>query len=45
MQLQQIDFKLGNIIVPINIAMQMAIEEVLNYYYYHPFDSGLRHSA
>jgi Fe-S-cluster containining protein len=45
MRLQQIDFKLGNIIVPINEAMKMAIEEVLNYYSYHPFHSGLKHSA
>ncbi|MDD4150506.1 MAG: YkgJ family cysteine cluster protein [Bacteroidales bacterium] len=45
MKLQQIDFKLGNIIVPINQAMTMAIEEVLNYYYYHPYDNGFKHSA
>jgi len=45
MRLMQIDFNLGNIIVPINQAMKMAIEEVLNYYSYHPFDNDLRHSA
>ncbi len=45
MRLMQIDFNLGNIIVPINQAMKMAIEEVLNYYSYHPSDSDLRYSA
>lgn len=45
MRLQQIDFKLGNLIVPINEAMKIAIKEVLNYYSYHPFHNGLKHSA
>lgn len=45
MRLQQIDFKLGNIIVPINEAMKIALEEVINYYSYHPFHSGVKHSA
>ncbi len=45
MRLQQIDFKLGNIIVPINEAMEIALQEVLNYYSYHPYHSRLRHSA
>ncbi len=36
MQLNQIDFKLGNIILPINKALKMAIEEVLQYYAYRP---------
>lgn len=34
MQLNQIDFHLGNIILPINKALKMAIEEVLQYYAY-----------
>ena len=34
MQLNQIDFQLGNIIVPINKALAMALEEVLQYYAY-----------
>jgi hypothetical protein len=37
MQLNQIDFHLGNIILPINKALKMAIEEVLQYYAYRPF--------
>lgn len=45
MKLSQIDFKLGNIIVPINLAMKISLEEVLNYYSYHPFHSRFRHSA
>ncbi|WP_370476762.1 YkgJ family cysteine cluster protein [Tamlana flava] len=41
MQLAQIDFKLGNMIVPINKALKLAIEEVLQYYVYRPFPGGL----
>lgn len=37
MQLSQIDFYLGTRIVPINIALKMALEEVLQYYSYRPF--------
>ncbi|MBQ0768858.1 MAG: YkgJ family cysteine cluster protein [Bizionia sp.] len=37
MQLNQIDFHLGNIILPINKALKMALEEVLQYYAYRPF--------
>jgi hypothetical protein len=37
MQLNQIDFHLGNIILPINKALKIAIEEVLHYYAYRPF--------
>lgn len=37
MQLNQIDFHLGNKILPINKALKMAIEEVLQYYAYRPF--------
>lgn len=37
MQLSQIDFNLGTKILPINKALQMAIEEVLHYYAYRPF--------
>ena len=36
MQLNQIDFNLGNIILPINKALKMALEEVLQYYAYRP---------
>lgn len=36
MQLNQIDFHLGNIILPINKAIKMALEEVLQYYAYRP---------
>ena len=34
MQLSQIDFKLGNVFLPVNKAMKMAVEEVLQYYAY-----------
>lgn len=37
MQLNQIDFRLGNIILPVNKALKMALEEVLHYYAYRPF--------
>jgi Fe-S-cluster containining protein len=37
MQLYQIDFKLGNLILPINKALKMALEEVLQYYAYRSF--------
>lgn len=36
MQLNQIDFHLGNVILPVNDALKMAIEEVLQYYAYRP---------
>ncbi len=37
MQLSQIDFHLGNKILPVNKALKMALEEVLQYYAYRPF--------
>lgn len=40
MKLSQIDFRLGNQIVPINKALQYAIEEVLQYYSYRPMPNG-----
>ncbi len=36
MQLNQIDFTLGNKILPVNKALKMALEEVLHYYAYRP---------
>lgn len=42
MQLSQIDFFLGNAIKPINTALKMAIEEVLQYYTYRTFPDSLR---
>lgn len=36
MQLNQIDFHLGNTILPINKALKAALEEVLQYYAYRP---------
>ncbi len=40
MNLSQIDFRLGNIIVPVNKALILAIEEVLQYYAYRPMPNG-----
>jgi Fe-S-cluster containining protein len=37
MKLNQIDFQLGNLIMPVNKALKMALEEVLLYYQYRPF--------
>ena len=40
MQLNQIDFNLGNKILPINKALKMALEEVLSYYAYRPMPNS-----
>lgn len=45
MRLNQIDFKLGNSILPVNKAMKIALEEVLQYYAYRPFPNGFPNSA
>ncbi|GAA4292098.1 YkgJ family cysteine cluster protein [Aestuariibaculum suncheonense] len=45
MQLAQIDFKLGHTIVPINKALKLALEDVLQYYAYRPFPGGLEQIA
>jgi uncharacterized protein len=45
MQLNQIDFNMGNQVVPINKALKLALEEVLQYYAYRPFPDGMEHSA
>ncbi|MBO0590315.1 YkgJ family cysteine cluster protein [Cellulophaga sp. E16_2] len=45
MKLSQIDFHLGNQIVPINTALKLAIEEVLQYYAYRPFPRGFKNCA
>lgn len=37
MQLNQIDFHLGNRVLPVNEALKVALEEVLQYYAYRPF--------
>ena len=42
MQLSQIDFKLGNVFVPVNKAMKLAIEEVLQYYAYRAFPDNYK---
>ncbi|MFV8327159.1 YkgJ family cysteine cluster protein [Flavobacterium sp. ZS1P14] len=41
MQLTQIDNRLATILLPINEALKMAIEEVLHYYAYRPFPGDL----
>ncbi|MEQ9287410.1 MAG: YkgJ family cysteine cluster protein [Cyclobacteriaceae bacterium] len=41
MKLSQIDFKMGNMLMPINQALKTAIEEVLHYYAYRPFPRGM----
>lgn len=45
MNLAQIDFRLGNTLLPINQALKVAIEEVLHYYAYRPFPNGLKDIA
>ena len=47
MKLAQIDYNMATILLPINEALKMAIEEVLQYYAYRPFpgSDGLEHSA
>lgn len=40
MNLAQIDFRLGSLILPINKALILAIEEVLQYYAYRPMPNG-----
>ena len=45
MNLNQIDFRMGNVILPINKAMKAAIEEVLQYYAYRPFPEGHKVTA
>lgn len=42
MQLSHIDFKLGNIFQPVNIAMKTALEEVLHYYAYRDFPENYK---
>ena len=41
MQLAQIDYRMGITLLPINEALKMAIEEVLQYYAYRPFPGRL----
>lgn len=45
MNLSQIDFRLGNLILPINKALVYAIEEVLQYYAYRPMPNGYNNCA
>ncbi|GGK57533.1 MULTISPECIES: YkgJ family cysteine cluster protein [Flavobacteriaceae] len=45
MQLSQIDFNLGNIILPINKALERALIEVLSYYAYRPVPRGFKKPA
>ena len=45
MQLAQIDYKLATTMLPINKALKMALEEVLQYYAYRPFPGGLENIA
>ena len=42
MQLNQIDCALGKIILPVNEALKMALEEVLQYYAYRDFPESLK---
>ena len=45
MRLSQIDFHLGNTIVPINTALKLAIEEVLHYYSYRSLEDEVKDAA
>lgn len=45
MKLAQIDLRMGVLLLPINEALKIAIEEVLHYYAYRPFPDGLGHIA
>ena len=45
LQLAQIDFSLGRKIIPINKAMKVALEEVLQYYSYRPFPINWKRTA
>ncbi len=36
MKLNQIDYQMGSNIMPVNKALKLALEEVLQYYYYRP---------
>ncbi|MGA9639738.1 YkgJ family cysteine cluster protein [Flavobacterium sp.] len=45
MNLSQIDFALGRTMLPVNLALKRAIEEVLQYYAYRPFPGGLEKIA
>lgn len=45
MQLAQIDYSMASCILPINEALKMAVEEVLQYYAYRPFPGGLENIA
>jgi uncharacterized protein len=45
MKLNQIDFRLGNTILPINEALKIAIEQVLLYYNYRPFPKGFKSAS
>ncbi|MNF60632.1 hypothetical protein D3C85_981010 [compost metagenome] len=45
MRLTQIDNRLATILLPINEALKIAIEEVLHYYAYRPFPGGLENIA
>lgn len=45
MRLSQIDFHLGNTIVPINTALKIAIEEVLHYFLYRRPDDEVKSAA
>lgn len=37
MKLNQIDYQMGSKILPVNKALKMALEEVLQYYHYRPY--------
>lgn len=45
MKLAQIDLRMGVLLLPINEALKIAIEEVLHYYAYRPFPDGLGNTA
>ncbi|MCB0495482.1 MAG: YkgJ family cysteine cluster protein [Cyclobacteriaceae bacterium] len=44
-RLAQIDYHLGNKMAPINQALKLSLEEVINYYAYRPYPRGIKRKS